>query len=108
MDSRISIRLLPLSVAFVIGAVAVSGCANAGREVGESKLNEFIGKSVEGTYLETSPYVERVTGPDTTRYIQKGLYGCDIEFIVETQSKRVKAWQYLSSPNKCWKSKGSY
>lgn len=84
------------------------GCANAGREIGESKLNDFVGKSVNGTYLETSPNVERIESGAMTRYLQKSQYGCEIEFEVDTRSKRVTSWKYISSPSLCWSSKGSY
>lgn len=94
--------------AICIAVLWLSGCANTGRQIGEEKLNSFVGKPIAGTYLETSPYVEKIEGSDVTRYLQKSKYGCDIEFVVENKTKRVLSWQYLSSASQCWQSKGSF
>ena len=88
--------------------LCIGGCANAGRAIGEEKLNGVVGRSVQGTYLQSNPNVEKVTGADSTRYIQKSTYGCVIEFVVENKSMNVTSWQYLSSPDLCWGSSGSY
>ena len=70
--------------------MSLGGCGTAGRAIGEEKLNSLVGSSIEGTYLETSPVVERIEGADATQYIQKSNFSeCSIEFVVEHRTKKI-------------------
>ena len=90
----------------VFASTISAGCTDAGREIGEDKLNRSVGHSVAGTYFETNPHIKRLEQGEIYRYLQRGKSGCDIDVIVDKKTKRIISWEYVSSPDLCWRSGG--
>ncbi len=99
-------RLLPATGALLAAAVFVSGCANTPRDDGEKKLNDWVGRSISGSFLETDELVQKKDfDANRTQYMVPDQSGCTLGFVVDKRTKILLSWSYLRSPEKCWVSR---
>lgn len=93
----------------LLASLMIDGCTYVGaRSMGEGQLNSWIGKSIEGVNLESSPVVKKIHQGNVIRYLDKEKSGCEIEFLVDAKSKEILSWSYISSPDKCFQGDGSF
>ncbi|HEY1102551.1 MAG TPA: hypothetical protein VGE70_03920 [Burkholderiaceae bacterium] len=102
-------RYLATAASATVAAALLAGCAATGpRAEGEKKLNDWIGHSIAGSYLDTDELIQKKEfDANRMQYIMPDQSGCTIGFVVDKRTKILMSWSYLKSPEKCWISRSA-
>lgn len=103
-------RYLAMAASATAAAALLVGCAATGpRADGEKKLNDWVGRSIAGSYLETDELIKKKDiDANRMQYVMPDQSGCTIAFVVDKRTKILMSWSYLQSPEKCWVSRSNF
>lgn len=104
-----SFSAVALAAALVAGCAGGAGGGGNARADGEKKLNDWVGRSIAGSFLETDELVEK-RNFDAARmqYVVPDKSGCTLSFIVDRRTKILLSWTYLREREKCWVSRSAF
>ncbi len=102
-------RYLATAASATVAAALLAGCAATGpRADGEKRLNNWVGHSIAGSYLETDELIQKKEfDANRIQYVMPDQSGCTIGFVVDKRTKILMSWSYLKSPEKCWISRSA-
>lgn len=93
-----------LEVPKLLVLLSLAGCIFMDhKKVFEDSNNAAIGQVVDTTFYRT-PHWEKELGFGRTEYGFKVAYnGCSWAFDIDSKTRVVLSWRYISDPKLCWK-----